>query len=150
MPFMNIHLISIYLCPCLTHPWHHHLIFAIEPPAPRVTHSNNSAKQRMNLGSWLQTYHKGKGTYCQQEKSYIIRGWLEENGMNPVHGIKVPTQLLLHGSSRAPIFPPSWSTTSHLQASACAVSSPWIGLPSKCPPGSPCLIKLLYAHRSYV
>ena len=74
MPFMNIHLISIYLFPCLTHPWHHHLIFAIEPPAPRVTRSNKSAKQRMNHGSWLQTYHKGKGAYCQQEKSHIIRG----------------------------------------------------------------------------
>ena len=48
--------------------------FAIEPPTLRVTHSNNSAKQRMNLGSWLQTHHKGKGTYCQQEKSCIIRG----------------------------------------------------------------------------
>lgn len=42
----------------------------------------------MNLGSWLQTYHKGKGTYCQQEKSHIIKGgWLEENGMNLMHGI---------------------------------------------------------------
>ena len=28
----------------------------------------------MNLGSWPQTHHKGKGTYCQQEKSRIIRG----------------------------------------------------------------------------
>ena len=150
MPFMNIHLISVYPFPCLTHPWHHHLIFVIESPAPRVIHSNKPAKQRMNLGSWLQTHHKGKGIYCQQEKSHIIRGLVGGKWHEPLAWYQGPHSAPPHGSSRALIFPPSWSTTSHLQASACAVSSPWFGLPSKCPPGSTCLVKLRYALRYVV